>query len=221
MLESSSLYFARADKLSDPFEGTYSRGNALLRPIVYEEVYRDIAKESIEKLETMKADMAKWTRKRKFINCWHMNDGESAAMWQLYAKSNEAIAIRSTYSRLATVLDEQTYLGIVNYIDFEKDWVPEDNAFYPFVHKRKSFSHENEVRALCSIMPKKDETFDWSDEPIESGIKKVVDLDHLIEQVYVAPTAPTWFSSLVHQVCKTYKLQKPIFQSALDAEPFY
>ena len=34
------------------------------------------------------------------INCWHMNDFESEAMWKLYLKSNEGIAIQSTYQRL-------------------------------------------------------------------------------------------------------------------------
>src|SRR5258705_185923 len=34
------------------------------------------------------------------IISWHMNEFESAAMWQLYANFDEGIAIRSTYKRL-------------------------------------------------------------------------------------------------------------------------
>ena len=35
------------------------------------------------------------------VNCWHINEHESAAMWDLYLKSNEGIAIQSTYQKLA------------------------------------------------------------------------------------------------------------------------
>ena len=35
LLDTSSLFFARADKLGDLFEGTYSRVNMALQPILY------------------------------------------------------------------------------------------------------------------------------------------------------------------------------------------
>jgi len=34
--------------------------------------------------------------KNSFISCWHYNLTESGAMWRLYLKSNEGIAIRTT-----------------------------------------------------------------------------------------------------------------------------
>jgi hypothetical protein len=191
MLESRSLYFARSDKLGDPFEGSYSRGNQLLRPLVYKEIYDKVKPDMIERMDQSKAQMAKWQRKWTFINCWHMNPGD------------------------------QTYVGTVEYIDFERDWMPEGNTFYPFVHKRRSFAHENEVRALFTQLPTTDQGFDMSTEPPETGIEKTIDVAQLVEQVYVAPTAPGWFMGLVQQVCKTYGLEKPVMQSSLDAQPFY
>ena len=77
-----------------------------------------------------------------------MNEGGSAAMWQLYSKTNEAVALKSTFFRLANELDEKTYIGLVDYIDFENAGLPEGNTLYPYVHKRLSFSHEKEVRAV-------------------------------------------------------------------------
>src|SRR5258706_406031 len=41
----------------------------------------------------------KFSRKNYCVNCWHVNEGESAAMWDLYANS-KGIAIRSTVGRL-------------------------------------------------------------------------------------------------------------------------
>jgi hypothetical protein len=38
MLDSGSLFFARADLLGDPFEGSSSRANIALRPELYKEV---------------------------------------------------------------------------------------------------------------------------------------------------------------------------------------
>lgn len=221
MLESSSLFFARADRLGDPFEGSYSRGNELLRPIVYKDLYKTIPPEILAKMNLNQAQHFKWQRQWAFINCWHMNANESAAMWKLYAKSNEAIAIKSSFLRLTNELDDQTYIGMVEYIDFERDWLPEGNALYPFVHKRLSFSHEAEVRALFVQWPIKDGKFDSEAIPPVNGLEKKIDPSRLIEAVYVAPTSPSWFMSLVEQICKRYMLAKPVVQSSLDAQPFF
>lgn len=49
---------------------------------------------------------------------------------------------------------------MVEYIDLERNWLPGGNAFYPYVHKRLSFSHEQEVRAVFVRWPIKDDGFD-------------------------------------------------------------
>jgi hypothetical protein len=36
------------------------------------------------------------TRHQVFANCCHINEFESAAMWQLYARMNEGVAIQSS-----------------------------------------------------------------------------------------------------------------------------
>lgn len=221
MLETRALFFARSDKLGDPFEGSSSRGNALFRPIIYKEMYEKLTAETLEEMSSGRSDIAKWLRQWTFINCWHMNATESAAMWRLYTKSNEAIAIRSSFFRLANVLDDKTYVGRVEYIDFERDWMPEGNAFYPFVHKRMSFAHETEIRALFTQWPITDGGFDFKAEPPMAGFEKHVNVDELIEQVYVAPTAPEWFRELVQKVSSRYGLKKPVLQSSIDAEPFF
>lgn len=221
MLESSSLFFARADCLGDPFEGSYSRGNERMRPIVYQDVYKQISPETLEKMQLSQAQFNKWQRQWTFVNCWHMNPDESAGMWKLYAKTNEAIAIQSSFYRLANELDEKTYVGVVEYIDFEKDWIPEGNSFYPYVHKRRSFAHEQEIRALFVEWPIKEGGFDTSATPPSGGLERKVNLQQLIERIFVAPTCATWFKELVADVSRRYGLNAPIVQSSLDAEPFF
>lgn len=43
-----------------------------------------------------------------FFNCWHMNDGESDAMWKIYVRGSEGVAIQSTVGRLIASFNEQS-----------------------------------------------------------------------------------------------------------------
>ncbi len=211
MLENSGLYLARADKLGDPFEGSYSRGNEKQRP----DVYKD------KRLEDILPSLGKWAqlmRYKTFVNCWHMNYHESAAMWYQYAKTNEAIAIRSTFQKLDDLLDSDCLLGVIKYIDYEHDWLPEGNLLFPFVHKRLSFAHEQEIRVVVQDNPNLP---NFVKEIRPDGIWKKLDLSLLIEEIYVAPTSPTWFHELVEKVISKYELNKPVIQSTLDKEPFF
>lgn len=140
LLDSRALFFSRADMLGDPYEGSLSFYNKAVWPLLYSE--------TMSKAINSATSHNFWMRQWTFINCWHMNEVESAAMWQLYSKSHEAVAIQSTYEDLHRLVPEQTYIGIVKYIDYKTQWMPEGNAFYPYVHKRKSFEHERELRAV-------------------------------------------------------------------------
>jgi len=218
LLDKSALFFTRADKLDDPFEGSYSKANVDLRPTVYEgKIPQDVLRTMSAFFEVM--------RKLTVINCWHLNEYESAAMWKLYLKSNEGIAILSTFNRLKSCFKDENHdihVGRVKYIDYEKDWMPEGNSFYPFVHKRKSFEHEQELRAIIQKFSyKKNGEINWSKPTFDDGIYIEVDLDVLVDKIYVAPTSPKWLFELVKSVTKTYKLDKGVLQSTLDDVPVY
>jgi len=221
LLDRSALFFTRADKLGDPFEGSYSRANIELRPIVY----RDKEKSEVPQgMLTTLSKVFQATPKFTFINSWHLNEYESAAMWRLYLKSNEGIAIQSSFSRLKGCLKDEEhdiYIGKVKYIDFDKDWMPEGNTFYPFVHKRKSFEHEQELRAVIQEMSPKGGRIDLSKPLFDDGIYVAVDLNLLIERIYLAPTCPAWLFELTKSVTKKYGLDKEVVQSGLDDVPVY
>ena len=78
-------------------------------------------------------------------------------MWDLYIKGTEGVAIQSTFRSLTESFslhaDDSIFVGEVSYIDYENDWMPEGNLFYAFMHKRKSFEHERELRALLCRYP--------------------------------------------------------------------
>lgn len=217
MLNSSCLFLSRADLLGDPFEGSYSKANLKFRPTIYKGFPHDKLDIILKKKAIASKSLIKWS----YINCWHKNDAESAAMWKLYTKSNDAVAIQTIYSKLVNVLPKEVYIGLVNYIDYEKDWLPEGNAFYPFMHKRKSFSHENEVRIIQIDFPTENDKLSAERGNPSLGKNIKVNLTELIEKIYVAPTAPEWYYKLVYEICKRFNINVDIQYSKLDEKPIY
>ena len=148
-----------------------------------------------------------------------MNEHESAAMWKLYLKSDEGIAVQSTYNKLRSSIsdDENVNLGVVKYIDYETEWIDgRVNLLTPFVHKRKSFEHEREVRAVVTKWPNIEGTIDSNHETIGNGLKIKVDIEHLIEQIYIAPSTPDWFSDMVRALILRYGYAFNVVQSKLS-----
>jgi hypothetical protein len=152
MLDRRRLFFARATLLDDPFEGSstkmmvsareYVRANRETDPALAE--YKDMP----EAVFTQMGDIFRQSVQSYLISCWHMNEHESAAMWKLYSSSNEAVCIRSTYRRLRRCLPQCVFVGEVSYIDYETEGFSPRNVFNAIMHKRLSFAHERELRAI-------------------------------------------------------------------------
>ena len=211
LLESRSLFFSRSDLLNDPYEGAMSHANAKLRSVT--DFYKDIPQNFFDQL----SQHAFWLRNWTYVSCWHMNEHESAAMWKLYAKTNEAITIQSTFKRLHDCLPENCHVGKVHYIDYDKDWLPDNNALYPFVHKRKSFEHEREIRAVISEWG----NYNQRESNPSSGKQITINLENLVEKVYVAPTSQVWFAELVENITKKYDFKVAVTTSSLDEKPIF
>lgn len=203
LLETRGLWFTRADRFVDRFEGSFTFEDARRRrdwaPPVREEVGRQI--------EAL--------RSRTCLSCWHRNEYESAAMWELYLKSDEGVAIRSTFPRMQAALrnaDTPVHIGVVRYLDYDRESIPADTTFAPLLHKRRSFAHENEVRALVQ----RD-----GDDDDDDGRLVPCDLDGLIEQVFVSPHAPDWFQELVASISRRYGHGWRVVRSDLGRDPVY
>ncbi len=92
------------------------------------------------------------------------------------------------------------------------------NLFFPIMHKRKSFEHERELRAVrCDVQACEK----GMEKPPNCGESIPVDLGKLIQNIYVAPSAPEWFLKLVEDICTKFELNVPISRSSQDAEPMY
>ena len=228
LISSNSLFFCRSYLFEDPFEGSYPKLNIKHRLYVYEEL-RDSMKDDVkfEKILSQKRTYTRLFRHWTYINCWHANEYESAAMWSLYYKTNESIAIETDYISLKNVLSEDIFLGIVNYIDYEKIWLSEDNMLLPFMYKRKSFEHEKEVRAIHRNQPSSvffdsfEKDYDSIEKNSSSGIAIKININQLIKKIHVAPTAPSWLVSLTIEIAKKYGISAPVKKSDLYSEPIF
>lgn len=214
MLENGALFLPMIAKLDDPFEGSYARGNEALRPLVHRHMPNAFGLTAGEMV----------LRLREFVaaSCWHGNEQESAAMWRLYAQSNEAVCIQSTFRKLREAIGSAAQVGMIRYVDYETDWIPESNPLAPFLYKRKSFEHEREVRALIRPANVPGILTGESDEPSEPGKWVRIDVPKTIDRVVVAPNAADWFLELVRQVTARYEQSSvPVVRSALARTPFY
>jgi len=227
LLEKKALFFIKGDMLSDQFEGSYPIPNVESRAA-------NLTGLSEENIKALSRQLC-LSKKLVYINSWHMNHCESAAMWKLYLQSNEGIAIKSTIKRLGECFDKAdtkiVSIGKVKYIDYDIDKIPESNLLYPFFHKRMSFQHELELRAaVLHIAPefitdKIDEKgngeLDLTKECKATGLYIAVDLETLVDKIYVSPTAEEWFYELTKSVVAKYTLEKDVKKSDLTRDPVY
>jgi hypothetical protein len=224
LLDKEALYFSRPERFDDPFEGSFSEINA--------QEWSSLSKQARDDLSYAHREVKRLTA----INCWHMNDNESAAMWKLYLQSGEGVAIQSTFARLVKSLErtrKDICIGQVSYVDYSSTKIPERNVLYPFVYKRKSFEHEKELRAmiLAFFLPDNEsesdnhtfrfERISDADADIGWGAYVDIDINALVEKIHVSPSAPCWFYELVVSVTRKYGFEFPVRRSSLDKDPVF
>ncbi len=223
MLEKESLFFSRLDLLADKFEGALPQGDVFPEKLLASAPEAD-GKRLAEWLNSTTRSTAKNIRRAVFVNCWHRNKHESAAMWGLYLKSDEGIAIKSSFSRLKKGMQaalEDIYVSKIKYIDYKNSMIRNVDAVYPALHKRLSFSHEREVRAFL-VDPTE---FQYINEPDhvnpKRGINITADLHSLIGDVYVSPVSADWFRDLVNSVLHRYGVKREAKRSSLSDDAIW
>lgn len=227
LLEEKTLFFSRADKFDDAFEGASGLAsrekewddfylayfkNAIRNPPPGADVPpEDAVEENAQRLLVSIRQMALRDRRTTFVSCWHANSGESEALWRLYCPNGSSgVAVRTTADRLLRSLDpsSQVKLGRVQYVDFSKSFAGlHDRIFW----KRKSLSHEAEVRAVCRGHLNDD----------SPGLHVSIDLPVLLDLVVPSPFSPPWFQTLLTSLVERFGIQVPVKESELLAQPFF
>jgi hypothetical protein len=209
-LENSTLFFCRADHFTDKFEGAFT-------PSLRQQICEGHARGEIGyDYEQFKRRM----RESVFINCWHRNQDDSAAMWALYGKSDCAVALTTTVGQLADTLacvDEHA-ISIAR-VDYVKHWSDPKLDVSPdysriFAYKTKAYEYEKEVRVIIDRTRHADGT-----PPPNPGIVVPVDTARLLRSIVIAPDAPPWFQQLVRQSAGRYGVRAPVRRSRLATDP--
>lgn len=223
LLAKKSLYFINPHHFNDKFEGTYPLPNITER----EELYRDYPEHIRHQFVYVLPQVSKTFERNIYVNCWHMNDDESFAMWKIYSIRGEGVAIKTTFEKLCASFapeERQVSIGKVKYLDYKTEPIPENNAFQRYLWRPHYFSYENEIRALVFLPQRINYKVDKHGrlipgteqlEPNPKGIFVKVDLDILINEIYVSPTAGSTLKSVVRDLLIRYGLKRDLLQSDL------
>jgi hypothetical protein len=201
LLLNRKLFMSRSDKFEDQYEGTFS-----------EPTFEEIKRLSADNPNFLK--YYKKHRERVVISSWHLNEYESFAMWQIFTQKHEGLAIQSTIRRLQDAMAPEKsfdqYIGEVNYIDYKKEYIPFDNTFFPFLFKRKSFQYEREIRIITDVSK--------NQVTIDNGLKIDVDINTMIEKIYIHPKSENWYKNLVIELVKRLGFDFRIEKSDLESD---
>ena len=267
LLDKEALFFCRADKLGDPFEGAWSdptrkalrMDNAKEVKVdgdqvsLYDENENIVVRFDLSRFgESERPDASTILRawqemmlrtkddaRFTLINCWHENENESEAMWRLYANRGYGVAIKSSFGGLVRSFTSRLpgIIARVKYLSYETTPMPLVYSA-PFLHKRISFKHEHEVRALITEYKEpasatqpmqrppdakrfgyRARDIDYSTDVCDVGLNYGVDVRELILEVVVSPYAPSWVVGLTSSVAERYGFRFPVRRSDLAKEP--
>jgi Protein of unknown function (DUF2971) len=214
MLSTGTLHFACVSSFQDPYEGWLPRSyieamvNLIRTPLdqmrqtqnhmvalnpnpALHCALENILQDAERKMHVPR--VLKEVNEKFGASCWHINEGESEAMWRLYGPTGAGIAIESTRERLDAAMKDSAphpvHIDPVRYMDFDND--PIDKGGHRHLMgfiKRKSFEHERELRALV-MLP----------EP-GKGASVPCDMNTLIARIHIAPQAKGHYIDAVHYV---------------------
>jgi hypothetical protein len=208
------LYFAAATQFSDPFEGAL----AVMPPgFPVDPRYSDY-----DPVENAFKELKRLSK----ITCWHIEDHESDAMWQLYSGEGKGIAITTSTERLSAAFkpfrlrpsygEENIASGCVRYVDLLAERL-QLNGSERFFYKHNAFSWEREFRQMISL--RMAEEF-GADVP-NDGIYVECDLSSLVDEIYLGPSLDEETQESVRKACEAKGLADKVKLSCLLGRPRY
>ena len=241
MLATKSLFFTKANKYDDPFEGYIHKVTIdTINNIIHNINITDWDNAYISKLIDMRKK-GEIQGNDVMCNCWHKNDDESMAMWEKYHIRNNGIAIKTTMEKLKNGITDpiDVYIGNIQYIprdNFLQEYVTQHlipamhkghSIFYhPYFFKRTVFEHEQEVRAIIDIDSISNNAFqerkehDYINPDINDyGRRYNVSIDDLVDEVIISPYANNWIVETVSAVVQQYGFNLNVNKSTLLVDP--
>ena len=137
-------------------------------------------------------------RKNALVSCWAQKRTESFAHWKVYLDGGKSgVAIKTNFKRLQEAVsaeDIEIFVGKVSY----KDSLPLSRISNESIitTKRTYYEYENEVRLFIQNMPLGG-NLDFSDHSCPIYAHVSVDIDVLIDEIYLSPFEAVWFPDVL------------------------
>lgn len=216
LIQTSQLWFSHTSKFDDPYEGRYSKEIA-------EDIQREkwgVEEPSVEDSEFFIEDDAD-----DYVSCWNRKENQSVALWELYNEGNSGVAIKTTVGELKRSvvglpedeIDHQMEFGQVKYHVTGE----EPRGYYaPIFTKRDIFEFEKEYRAVLTVFGSLDDVDIEGVKIVPNvGIGLEVDLDMLINELYISPGASSYLMEVIECLQSDYGTDFPIEKSTVFDHP--
>jgi hypothetical protein len=223
LMETSELYFCRADLLSDKREGLPPR--EYLATFGLDPLDLNDRRELVHHL----GSDAQF-REGFYVSCWHLFREETCRMWKTYG--NEGVAITSRYQLLKSSLDSLSDRGFIGLVQYDPNHMLGEcaNLFRYITTKRSEFAHEREVRAFFWIPDQSasgnrhlDQNGRVNSLPVTpppayvlNGQRRRVDLQALVVDIVVSPWASSADVGQVKNLVSNAGYSIPVRESELS-----
>jgi len=204
LITSSHLYFTNAAKMTDKYEGVIPRKNL-------DKTRRHLANNYATNPSDIETELSIYKyqydslKNLTLINCWSIRQHESYALWKIYlGGSKSGVAIKTTVGNLRRAIDgggenyqEDIYLGKVEY----SDYIPHEelSRFSIITTKNNFYEYEKELRLIIFHYPLSEGGV-IPPYKVEVGRHYLVDVDQLIDQIFLSPFAGPWFEHTFRQI---------------------
>lgn len=219
LLEDRSLYFCNAKRLSDQYEVTIPNSTVQ----VWRKQLAGVGYSPEDVENEIKIRLNGWQyggmKELTLINCWSVSPHESYALWKIYLGNKpEGVAIRSTVGRLKRAIrlgkdpyPETLYMGQVRYRNHLKS--DELSRFSIVITKKTFYKFEEELRLFILNYPLS-EGGSVPPYDIDLGRNVNVDLEPLIQRVYVSPFAADVVRNRVEDLLTSARLSLDLIRDS-------
>jgi hypothetical protein len=165
------------------------------------------------------------TQSQYFLSCWRLGTDENPDHWEKFGTGDLGVAIETTVGQLWRHLnsDREVHMGIVRYIDPERDTIP-NSPPETYFFKWLDYSWENEFRLalvgggnpIVDIRDDPDEEFplpDYDEKEFAS-----FETDAVLNRVIVQPGASEDDIQQVAEVLKEQSITADAVRSQLESE---
>jgi hypothetical protein len=198
LLETQTLYLPRADNNPVYFEGQLIDEDTKKLADSYEKNNSKSplkeAKDSIAYFEKLKSCT--------YIDSWHYNDNECFAMWKIFGKSNNAVALKSKVDKLREVYNSAVPDCSLSKVYYYKATETIDifNRLLMFIRKPIFFDYEKEIRGIVQY------PFEFNKTYQKSVHISIENFNEFIDEIVVSPYSSEWLLKIIKNLLQSKKL---------------